>query len=47
MAGIKSVPETDYGYKAMTAALILMGYVHNRKKVYLLMDQHAAEHHIT
>lgn len=36
---IKSIPETDYGYKAMTAALMLLGYVINRKKVYRLMHQ--------
>jgi len=34
---IKSNPETDYGYKAMTAALMLLGYVINHKKVYRLM----------
>lgn len=39
MVNIKSDPETDYGYKAMTAALMLLGYVINRKKVYRLMDQ--------
>ncbi len=39
MADIKSDPETDYGYKAMTAALMLLGYIINRKKVYRLMDQ--------
>jgi putative transposase len=39
MANIKSVPETDYGYKAMTAALMLLGYIINRKKVYRLMDR--------
>lgn len=37
--GIKLGPETDYGYKAMTAALMLLGYVINRKKVYRLMRQ--------
>lgn len=38
MAAIKCIPETDYGYKAMTAALKLMGFIINRKKVYRLMD---------
>ncbi len=39
IAGIKSNPETDYGYKAMTAALMLLGYIINRKKVYRLMNE--------
>jgi len=34
---IKSNPETDYGYKAITAALVLLGYVINHKKVYRLI----------
>jgi len=34
---IKSNPETDYRYRAMTAALVLLGYVINHKKVYRLM----------
>lgn len=38
MVKIKSNPETDYGYKAMTAALMLLGYIINHKKVYRLMD---------
>lgn len=34
---IKSNPETDYGYRAMTAALQLKGYIINKKKVYRIM----------
>ncbi len=37
MVKIKSNPETDYGYRAMTAALCLLGYIINHKKVYRLM----------
>jgi transposase InsO family protein len=37
MVKIKSNPETDYGYRAMSAALCLLGYVINHKKVYRLM----------
>ncbi len=37
IVAIKENPETDYGYKATTAALMLLGYVINRKKVYRLM----------
>lgn len=37
---IKSIPETDYGYKAMTAALMLLGFVINHKKVYRLMKEY-------
>ena len=37
MVKIKSIPETDYGYRAMTAALCLLGYIINHKKVYRLM----------
>jgi putative transposase len=36
---LKSDPEKDYGYKAMTAALMLKGYIINHKKVYRLMAQ--------
>lgn len=36
---IKSDPETDYGYKAMTAALMLLGFVINHKKVYRMMSE--------
>lgn len=38
MVQIKSNPETDYGYRAMTAALQLKGYIINKKKIYRLMD---------
>lgn len=37
IVAIKSEPETDYGYKAMTAALMLLGFIINHKKVYRLM----------
>ena len=36
---IKSDPETDYGYKAMTAALMLLGFIINHKKVYRIMRE--------
>lgn len=39
ITSIKSDPETDYGYKAMTAALMLLGFIINHKKVYRLMDE--------
>lgn len=39
MTSIKSDPETDYGYKAMTAALMLLGFIINHKKAYRLMDK--------
>lgn len=38
IAAIKSEPETDYGYRAMTAALQLKGYIVNKKKIYRIMD---------
>ena len=37
MVKIKSHPETDYGYRAMCAALCLLGFIINHKKVYRLM----------
>ena len=37
---IKTNPETDYGYKAMTAALMLLGYIINHKKVYRMMFEY-------
>lgn len=40
MVSIKSDPDTDYGYKAMTAALQLQGYMINKKKVYRLMEKY-------
>lgn len=39
MVEIKANPDTDYGYKAMTAALMLSGFIINHKKVYRLMEQ--------
>ena len=36
----KSDPETDYGYRAMTADLKLKGYIINHKKVYRLMQEY-------
>lgn len=39
MITIKSNPETDYGYKAMTAALMLLGFIINHKKAYRLMNE--------
>lgn len=40
MIEIKSEPETDYGYIAMTPALQLRGYIINKKKVYRLMQEY-------
>jgi transposase InsO family protein len=37
MIQIKRNPETDYGYRAMCAALCLLGFIINHKKVYRLM----------
>ena len=41
---IKQHPETDYGYKATTAALQLLGYIINHKKVYRLMKAYQLRH---
>jgi len=41
---IKSNPETDYRYRAMTAALMLRGYMINHKKVYRLMREYQLLH---
>jgi len=41
---IKSNPETDYGYRAMTAALMLLGFIINHKKVYRLMKEYQLLH---
>lgn len=41
---IKSDPETDYGYRAMTAALGLKGFIINTKKVYRLMKHYQLLH---
>lgn len=32
-------PDTDYGYRKMTFALMVLGYIINHKKVYRLMSQ--------
>lgn len=40
MVSIKEDPDTDYGYRAMTSALQLKGYVINHKKVYRLMEEY-------
>lgn len=41
---VKSNPETDYGYRAMTAALQLKGYAINKKKVYRIMGDYQLLH---
>lgn len=41
---IKSDPETDYGYQSMTAALMLLGFIINPKKVYRLMKEYQLLH---
>lgn len=41
---IKQHPDTDYGYKATTAALQLLGYIINHKKVYRLMKAYQLLH---
>jgi putative transposase len=38
--GIQEDPDTDYGYRKMTYALIILGYLINHKKVYRLMNEH-------
>jgi len=40
IARTKADPETDYGYRAMTADLMLKGYLINHKKVYRLMREY-------
>jgi transposase InsO family protein len=40
IAKTKADPETDYGYRAMTADLMLKGYIINHKKVYRLMKDY-------
>lgn len=37
---IQQDPDTDYGYRKMTFALMILGYLINHKKVYRLMKQH-------
>lgn len=44
IVAIKSVPDTDYGYRAMTSALMLLGYIINHKKVYRLMGEYFLLH---
>lgn len=44
IVAIKSNPDTDYGYKATTAALMLLGFIINRKKVYRLMTEYQLLH---
>jgi len=42
VASIKEVqedPDTDYGYRKMTVALMILGYIINHKKVYRLMKE--------
>jgi len=41
---IKQNPDTDYGYRAATAALQLLGFIINHKKVYRLMKQYQLLH---
>ncbi|MGF7141580.1 DDE-type integrase/transposase/recombinase [Roseimarinus sediminis] len=36
---IQEDPDTDYGYRKMTVALMIIGYVINHKKVYRLMKE--------
>jgi transposase InsO family protein len=36
---IKKDPDTDYGYRKITFALVLLGYKTNHKKVYRLMRE--------
>jgi transposase InsO family protein len=36
---IQEDPDTDYGYRKMTVALMIMGYIINHKKVYRLMKE--------
>ena len=40
MKTISEDPDTDYGYRKMTYALMLLGYIINHKKVYRLMHEH-------
>ena len=39
MKQIHQDPDTDYGYRKMTFALMILGYIINHKKVYRLMSQ--------
>lgn len=40
MKNIQSNPDTDYGYRKMYFALMILGYFINHKKVYRLMKEH-------
>ncbi|HLW07675.1 MAG TPA: IS3 family transposase [Marinilabiliaceae bacterium] len=40
MKTISEDPDTDYGYRKMTYALMILGYIINHKKVYRLMHEH-------
>jgi len=44
MISIKQHPDTDYGYRATTAALQLLGFIINHKKVYRLMKAYQLLH---
>lgn len=37
--GIQEGPDTDYGYRKMTSALMILGFIINHKKVYRLMRE--------
>lgn len=41
---VKRNPETDYGYRAMTAALQLKKFIINKKKVYRIMEKYQLLH---
>lgn len=43
----KANPDTDYGYRAMTACLQLLGFIINAKKVYRLMSLYHLLHEKT
>ena len=44
---IQQDPDTDYGYRKITYALMILGYLINHKKVYRLMNEHQLlkDHH--
>jgi transposase InsO family protein len=37
--GIQQDPDTDYGYRKMTSAMMILGFIINHKKVYRIMKQ--------
>ena len=39
ITAIASDPDTDYGYRKMTFAMMMRGYLINHKKVYRLMKE--------